>query len=51
MVKNNMPDTMRDYVSAQKRSWKPAGPEKRRWGASERCWKPSLAAVTSDADV
>lgn len=27
MVKNNMPDTMRDYVSAQKRSWKPAGPE------------------------
>lgn len=28
MVKNNMPDTMRDYVSAQKRSWKPAGPER-----------------------
>lgn len=34
-------------LARKKRSWKPAGPEKRRWGASERCWKPSLAAVTS----
>jgi two-component system phosphoglycerate transport system sensor histidine kinase PgtB len=47
MVKNKMPDTMRDYVTAKKRSWKPAAPEKPRWGASERCLKPSLAAVIS----
>lgn len=51
MVKNKMPDTMRDYVTAQKRSWKPAGPEKRRWDASERCWKPSWQQSPADADV
>jgi two-component system phosphoglycerate transport system sensor histidine kinase PgtB len=47
MVKNKMPDTMRDYVSAQKALVEASRPEKPRWGASGRCLKPSLAAVIS----
>ena len=46
MVKNNMPDTMRDYVSAQKRSWKPVG-QRSDAGALQNAAGSPTAAVTS----
>lgn len=47
MVKNKMPDTMRDYVTAQKALVDASRARKPRWGASGRCLKPSLAVVIS----
>lgn len=38
-MKNKMPDTMRDYVAAQKRSLMPAMPERPHLGAFEHCLK------------
>lgn len=45
IVKNKMPDTMREYVAAQKALEDASRTRKRHWVASERYWKRSLAVL------
>jgi two-component system phosphoglycerate transport system sensor histidine kinase PgtB len=47
MVKNKMPDTMRDYVTAQKALVDASRAREATLGRFRRCLKPSLAAVIS----
>ncbi len=46
-----MPDTMREYVAAQKALEEPVAPGKRHWVASERYWKRSWQYSSTNADV
>jgi two-component system phosphoglycerate transport system sensor histidine kinase PgtB len=51
MVKNKMPDTMRDYVAAQKALVDASRAREATLGAFEHCLKPSWQQSSANADV